>query len=158
MYHALGTPRLLYRAQISRLVKAGLINQAIKLFDKMTQSDCRVFGVDYNRFIGVLLCSSRFDLAERYYFQMFPQGFFLTPFTYSRFISALCSVKNFNLIQLLLDDMDKLNYVPDIWAFNIHLNLLCRDKMIDLALEVFHSIVKKGRDPDVVTYAIMRKV
>ncbi|GKV14622.1 hypothetical protein SLEP1_g25465 [Rubroshorea leprosula] len=131
MYRALSAHRLVYRARISRLVKSGLIDQATQVFDEMSQSDCRVFSLDYNRFIGVLVKHSRFDLAEQYYFQMLPQGFSLNSFTYSRFISGLCTIKNFTLIDILLRDMDMFNYVPDIWAFNIYLTVLCRDNMVD---------------------------
>ncbi|KDO37945.1 hypothetical protein CISIN_1g0434802mg, partial [Citrus sinensis] len=108
MIQKLGAQRLIYRAQISNLVKAGLIDQAVHVFDEMTQSNCRVFSIDYNRFIGVLIRHSRFDLVQFYYQQMHPLGFSLTPFTYSRFISGLCEVKNFTLINILLDNMDKL--------------------------------------------------
>ena len=160
MYQSsIGAHRLAYRSQISNLVKAGLINQAIHLFDQMTQSNCRVFSVDYNRFIGVLLRHSRLHLAHHFYRRhVIPRGFSLLPFTYSRFISALCSAPNninLPLIHRLLLDMDALGFVPDIWAFNTYLNLLCRQNRLETALELFHSMPSKGRDPDVVSYTII---
>lgn len=67
---------------------------------------------------------------------MAPRGFSLISFTYSRFISALCEVKNFHLIEVLLEDMEKLGSIPDIWAYNIYLNLLCQENQIDAALGI----------------------
>ncbi|KAJ7945462.1 Pentatricopeptide repeat [Quillaja saponaria] len=119
MYQRFGAHRLLYRPEISKYVKAGLLDKAIQVFDEMTQSNCRVFSLDYNQFIGALVRQYRFELAEHYYYKMIPQGFSLTPFTYSRFISGLCEIKNFSLIEKLLDDKDKLGCLPDIGAFNI---------------------------------------
>ncbi|CAI9093049.1 OLC1v1028452C1 [Oldenlandia corymbosa var. corymbosa] len=152
MYRALGRNRLIYRAHIAYYVRTGLLDQAIKVFDEMTQSECRVFSVDYNRFIGVLIANCRFDLAEQYYRDMQPRGFSLSSFTYSRFISGLCQVKNFELIDRLLVDMDRLEVVPDIWACNIYLNLLCSEKYVDFALEILRVMGEKGREPDVVSY------
>ncbi|GAB2269348.1 hypothetical protein Dimus_004268 [Dionaea muscipula] len=54
-----------YRAAlISRFVKAGFIDEAVKTFDKMINSECRVFSIDYNRFIGVVLVKN-FGLIGR---------------------------------------------------------------------------------------------
>ncbi|KAJ1377012.1 Tetratricopeptide-like helical domain superfamily [Sesbania bispinosa] len=69
MYQSLRAQRLLYHSHISYYVKAGLIDKAIHVFDEMTQSNCRFFIFDYNRFIGVLLRHSRFDLAQHYYYR-----------------------------------------------------------------------------------------
>ena len=106
--------RLLNSSRIPCYVKACIIDQAVKLFKEMTQSNCRVFCIDYNRFIGVLVRYSRFDLAENYYCKMMPQGFSLTPFTHLRFIAALCltRMRDFRLIEKLVKDMDKLQCVP----------------------------------------------
>ncbi|KAJ1419522.1 Tetratricopeptide-like helical domain superfamily [Sesbania bispinosa] len=156
MYQSLRAQRLLYCSHISYYVKAGIIDKAIHVFDKMTQSNCPLFNLDYNRFIGVLLRHSRFDLAQHYYYRhVIPSSFSLLPFTSSRFISALCSVKDFALIHNLLQDMEALGFVPDIWAFNIYLNLLCRENHLETALQLFRTMPLKGRHPDVVTYTII---
>ncbi|KAJ6351540.1 hypothetical protein OIU78_007457 [Salix suchowensis] len=155
MYQPLGVQRLIYRTRIASYVKAGLIDYAVKVFEEMTLSECRVFGIDYNRFIGVLIRHSRLDLAHHYYSKMAPLGFSLSSFTYSRFISGLCQTKEFMFIEKLLNDMDRLHCVPDIWAFNIYLNLLFRENREESALEVFGRMVERGREPDVVTFTII---
>ncbi|KAJ6318906.1 hypothetical protein OIU76_014291 [Salix suchowensis] len=155
MYQPLGVQRLIYRTRIASYVKAGLIDYAVKVFEEMTLSECRVFGIDYNRFIGVLIRHSRLDLAHHYYSKMTPLGFSLSSFTYSRFISGLCQTKEFMFIEKLLNDMDRLHCVPDIWAFNIYLNLLFRENREESALEVFGRMVERGREPDVVTFTII---
>ncbi|KAI3452657.1 hypothetical protein Pfo_009321 [Paulownia fortunei] len=92
-----------------------------------------MFSMDYNRFLGVLMKNRRFELAEYYYNTIIPKGFSLNSFTYSRFISGLC------------EDMDRLGIVPDIWACNIYLNLLCSEYLVNDALKFLILMGEKGR-------------
>ncbi|KAK8953156.1 hypothetical protein KSP40_PGU018940 [Platanthera guangdongensis] len=57
--------RSIYRILISGYVKCGLLSFAFETFDEMIVSSCRVFSVDYNKFIGVLIKNRCFDLAEK---------------------------------------------------------------------------------------------
>ncbi|KAK8966997.1 hypothetical protein KSP40_PGU006208 [Platanthera guangdongensis] len=66
--------RSIYRILISGHVKCGLLSFAFETFDEMIMSSCRVFSVDYNKFIGVLIKNRCFDLAEKYYNEMIEEG------------------------------------------------------------------------------------
>ncbi|KAJ6430377.1 hypothetical protein OIU84_021724 [Salix udensis] len=147
MYRPLGVQRLIYRTRIASYVKAGLIDYAVKVFEEMTLSECRVFGIDYNRFIGVLIRHSRLDLAHHYYSKMAPLGFSLSSFTYSRFISGLCQTKEFMFIEKLLNDMDRLHYKgirPDNKACGALAVGLCDGGQVDLAYELIIGVISGG--------------
>ncbi|WVZ67134.1 hypothetical protein U9M48_016257 [Paspalum notatum var. saurae] len=145
--------RSLYRILLSGYVRAGKFDMVIQTFDQMVTSGCREFGVDYNRFIGVLIKNCCFDLVEKYYGIALEKGFCLTPFTYSRWISALCQSGRIGLVEELLADMDKFGCFPDIWACNIYVDYLCRqqNRLLD-ALKMIEKMAANGIDPDVVTY------
>ncbi|KAI7742631.1 hypothetical protein M8C21_029589 [Ambrosia artemisiifolia] len=48
--------------------------------------------------------------------------------------------------------MDRIGAVPDMWAYNMYLNVLCSESLVDIALRVLECMAEKGREPDVVSY------
>jgi pentatricopeptide repeat protein len=144
--------RSLYRILISGYVRAGKLDSVIQTFDDMVTTGCREFGVDYNRFISVLVKNCCFDLVEKYYSMTLEKGFCLTPFTYSRWIAALCQSGRIELVEKLLDDMDRFGCFPDIWACNIYVDYLCRENRLHDALQMLEKMGKQETSPDVVTY------
>ncbi|KAG0546390.1 hypothetical protein BDA96_02G443600 [Sorghum bicolor] len=144
--------RSLYRILLSGYVRAGKFDSVIQTFDEMVTSGCREFGVDYNRFIGVLVKNCCFDLVEKYYGVALDKGFCLTSFTYSRWISALCQSDRIELVERLLADMDKFGCFPDIWACNIYVDYLCKQNRLHDALMMLENMEMRGTGPDVVTY------
>ncbi|KAK9027743.1 hypothetical protein V6N11_067566 [Hibiscus sabdariffa] len=106
----------------------------------MTQSDCIVFGIDYNR-------TSRFDLAKHYYFQMFPRGFSLTPFNYSRFISALCSRENDRFSFRGFPSRVKKRRDPDVVTYNLVIDGMCKAGRFDNAVGLWKETAAKGFHP-----------
>ncbi|GJM88716.1 hypothetical protein PR202_ga05267 [Eleusine coracana subsp. coracana] len=147
--------RSLYRILISGYVRAGKFGSVIQTFDEMVMTGCREFGVDYNRFIGVLVKNCCFDLVEKYYSVALEKGFCLTPFTYSRWISALCQSDRIELVEKLLSDMDKFGCFPDIWACNIYVDYLCRETRLHDALQMLEKMMIRGTGPDIVTYTTL---
>uniref|UniRef100_A0A0D9X694 Pentatricopeptide repeat-containing protein n=1 Tax=Leersia perrieri TaxID=77586 RepID=A0A0D9X694_9ORYZ len=132
--------RSLYRVLLSGYVRAGKFDSFIEIFDEMVSSGCREFGVDYNRFIGVMIKNCCFDLVEKYYSMALEKGFCLTSFTYSRWISALCQSNRIELVQELLADMDKFGCFPDIWACNIYIHSLCYHNRLYDALQMNDNV------------------
>jgi pentatricopeptide repeat protein len=51
--------------------------------------------------------------------------------------------------------METLGFIPDIWAFNVYLDLLCRENKVGFAVQTFFCMVQRGREPDVVSYTIL---
>ncbi|KAI7727325.1 hypothetical protein M8C21_027597, partial [Ambrosia artemisiifolia] len=126
---ALSKQRLIYRSLISNYVKTGLINKALQLFDEMSHSDCRVFSIDYNRIIGVLICHSRFELVELYYDAMIPKGLV-------------------DIALRVLECMAEKGREPDVVSYTTVISGLMRVRQVDQAVEMWRSMIGKGIRPD----------
>ncbi|KAK8655498.1 hypothetical protein V6N13_108073 [Hibiscus sabdariffa] len=138
----------------------------------MTQSDCIVFGIDYNR-------TSRFDLAKHYYFQMFPRagrfdnavglwketaakGFHPVNKVYCALAVGLCDggkadSARIGKAQAIKLFMMKNEHEPDLVTYNVLLNYFCNELMLQEAEKLLKNMKRSGIGPDVYSYNQMIK-
>ncbi|CAM8907125.1 unnamed protein product [Rhodiola kirilowii] len=150
-----------YSTLINGLCKDGLIDKAKELFLEMKKKDISPDVITYTIVIGGLCRAGKWEEAQAMFHEMFDQGLSPSVFTYGVLLKGLCSSGNsriaLNLHELIADATHDLSGVLqlDSICYNTLIDGLCKDGLIDRAMELFLEMKKKEISPDVITYNIV---
>ncbi|XP_058109990.1 large ribosomal subunit protein mL102 (rPPR5) [Magnolia sinica] len=147
----------LFVVLINSYGKAGIVQESVKIFDKMKE-----LGVDrtiksYNTLFKAILRRGRYMMAKRYFNKMLAEGVWPTRHTYNIMIwGFFLSLKKETALRFF-EDMKSRGVVPDEVTYNTLINGCCRFKKMDEAEKFLDEM--KGRDlvPNVITYTTMIK-
>jgi pentatricopeptide repeat protein len=132
---------------ISQLCQEGLLQQAVRLLEKMSKHECTASVATYNAVIGGLCEQGHVANALELLRKMQSCGCEPNTFTFEILVKGLCSSDRW-------DDTEGL-CSPDISPFSTLIGLLCQRGLTVQAIEVFKQMPKKGCAPDSTTYSTL---
>ncbi|KAL5197373.1 hypothetical protein ABZP36_000885 [Zizania latifolia] len=162
--------RSLYRI-LSGYVRAGKLDSVIEMFDDMVTSGCREFGVEYNRFIGVLVKNCCFDSVDKYYSMALAKGMTekaeilirkmetsgINPdrYSYNILLKGLCKAHRLDKAFAFVSDHMEAGGFCDIISCNILIDAFCKANKVNSALKLFKEMGYKGIQANTVTYGTL---
>ncbi|CAM8907128.1 unnamed protein product [Rhodiola kirilowii] len=150
-----------YNTLIDGLCKDGLIDRAMELFLEMKKKEISPDVITYTIVIAGLCRAGKWEEAQAMFHEMLDQGLSPNIVTYGVLLKGLCSSGNsriaLNLHEQIADGTHDLSGVLqlDSICYNTLIDGLCKDGLIDRAMELFLEMKKKEISPDVITYNIV---
>ncbi|KAK1386035.1 putative pentatricopeptide repeat-containing protein, mitochondrial [Heracleum sosnowskyi] len=142
-----------FTTMIDGLCKTGHTDMALSLFRFMEKSDCEPNTVTYNAIVNSLCKRGLVDDALNLHSRMMDEGIFPDVWTYSPIIQVLCSLKRWEEVGLLLDQMiHDMKISPDVHTFTILVDAYSKSGKLDDAKHLIQIMNERGENPDIVTY------
>ncbi|PIA35460.1 hypothetical protein AQUCO_03500076v1 [Aquilegia coerulea] len=135
--------------------KAGMVVQALTLFNKMEEHGTPRSSVSFNALLSVYNMSKKFDQVPKL-FDEIPQKYGFSPdeVSYGILIKSLCELNLHERVFSVLNEMGENNIEITISIYTTILNSLYKKGMIDEAEKVWNGMIKKGCAPDVAAYNV----
>ncbi|MED6191821.1 hypothetical protein PIB30_004032 [Stylosanthes scabra] len=163
--------------------RAGLGNQALKMFYRIREFGCKPTVKIYNHLLDALLSENRFQMISPVYNNMKGEGLEPNVFTYNILLKALCKNGKVDGACKMLEEMSKKGCSPDavsyttivssvcnlgqvekakelakgfapvVPVYNALINGFCKEYRIKEAFLLMNEMVVKGIDPDVISYS-----
>uniref|UniRef100_A0A7C9AH15 Uncharacterized protein n=1 Tax=Opuntia streptacantha TaxID=393608 RepID=A0A7C9AH15_OPUST len=170
---------------ISCYKKLGLAEQALKMFYRLQDFNCKPTVKIYNHVLDALLAEDRFQMINPIYSNMKKDGVEPNVFTYNVLLKALCKNGRIDAACKLLEEMSNKGCWPDDVSYTTIVSSLCKDGKVKEARklastfapivpiynalisgycqdedfgEVFallNEMLRRGIDPNVITYTIV---
>ncbi|KAK1266625.1 Pentatricopeptide repeat-containing protein [Acorus gramineus] len=138
--------------------RAGISQEAVKLFDKMGELGIDRTTASYDAFFKAILRSGRTAMAKRYFNRMVKDdGVAATAHTYNTLIWGFCLSKEMTTANRFFEEMRQRGIVPDVVTYNTLINGFGRVGKMEEAERLFGEMVGLNLNPDVVSYTVMIK-
>ncbi|GFP87998.1 pentatricopeptide repeat-containing protein at1g62670 mitochondrial [Phtheirospermum japonicum] len=150
-----------YNMVIAGLCKDRMIDDALKLFDEMSEKGITPDVVTYNALICGFCNLSRWregglgGWAKDVLQIMMLQNVNPNVISYNSLIDGYCLRGRMDEARNVIASMGSKNIAPDIWSYSILINGYCRKKKIDDAIHLFREMPSKGLSPNIVTYSAL---
>ncbi|KAL6197548.1 hypothetical protein ACLB2K_033156 [Fragaria x ananassa] len=133
--------------------KAGMFDNAQKVFDEMLERNCARTVLSFNALMGACVNSKRFDMAVKI-FKEVPEKLSVEPdlVSYNILIKAFCKMGSFDSAVSVLEKMEKKGVKPDVITFNTILDCLCGNQGFSDAEKIWGVMVEKDVIPDIRSY------
>ncbi|KAL4272936.1 hypothetical protein GQ457_13G027210 [Hibiscus cannabinus] len=137
--------------------KAGIVQEAVKIFQKMEE-----LGVDrtiksYDAFFKVILRRGRYMMAKRYFNKMLSEGIEPTRHTYNIMLWGFFLSLRLDTANRFFEDMKNRGIAPDAVTYNTMINGYTRFKRMEEAEKLFVEMKAKNLAPTVISYTTMIK-
>ncbi|QHO43362.1 Pentatricopeptide repeat-containing protein [Arachis hypogaea] len=163
--------------------RAGLADQALKMFYRIREFGCKPTVKIYNHLLDALLGENRFQMISPVYNNMKGEGLEPNGFTYNMLLKALCKNGKVDGACKLLEEMSNKGCPPDavsyttivssvcklgqvekakelakgfapvVPVYNALINGFCKEYKIKEAFGLLNEMVFKGIDPNVISYS-----
>ncbi|KAE8659945.1 Pentatricopeptide repeat-containing protein [Hibiscus syriacus] len=145
---------------IRTFASAGMVNEALNLFNSIPQFNCVNFTESFNTILGIVLKESDFKAA----YQLFSDNCWRLEVksrvkSLNLLMEGLCQFKKSDLALNIFHEMDFQGCYPDRESYIILMKGLCDDGRLDEAIHLLYSmfwrISQKGSGEDIVIYHIL---
>jgi len=138
---------------ISLYGKAGMFENARKVFDEMPNRDCKRSVLSFNALLSAYGLSKKFDVVEELFNEL-PGKLSIKPdiVSYNTLIKALCAKDSLPEAVALLDEIENKGLKPDIVTFNTLLLSSYLKGQFELGEEIWAKMVEKNVPIDIRTY------
>jgi pentatricopeptide repeat protein len=144
-------------ALVAAYGKAGIPQEAVKLFRLMPELGITRTALSYNAVLKAILCRGREAMARRIYNAMIADGVVPTLATYNTLIWGFGLSKKMESAVRVFGDMKTHGVMPDVTTYNTLLNAWVRDGNLESARKVFDEIPVAGFERNSVSYNVMIK-
>ncbi|KAK1386040.1 Pentatricopeptide repeat protein [Heracleum sosnowskyi] len=142
-----------FTTMIDGLCKTGHTDMALSLFRFMEKSDCEPDTVTYNAIVNSLCKRGLVDDALNLHSRMMEKCILPNVWTYSPIIQVLCSLKRWEEVGLLLNQMiHDMKVSPDVHTFTILVDAYSKSGKLDDAKHIIQIMNEMGENPNIVTY------
>ncbi|KAJ0974358.1 hypothetical protein J5N97_016323 [Dioscorea zingiberensis] len=144
-----------YSTLIAGLCRAGLVDDAWRMFEKMLEWKCTPNAHTYTPIIQLYCSRGGIRLARRILDHMHDDGIPPDAVAYNVFVQALCQARKFEQVETLLRESDEKGWKPDGVTYNTYINGLCKAGRVEAAFDQLEAMLDKGLQPTSVTLSIL---
>ncbi|OIW00649.1 hypothetical protein TanjilG_09130 [Lupinus angustifolius] len=137
--------------------RAGIVQESVKIFQKMKELGIERTVKSYDVFFKVILRRGRYMMAKRYYNLMLREGVEPTRDTYNILLWGMFLSMKLDTAFRLYGDMKNRGIEPDVVTYNTLINGYHRFKKVEEAEKLFVEMKGKDIAPDVISYNTMLK-
>ncbi|XVF00730.1 hypothetical protein REPUB_Repub04eG0026600 [Reevesia pubescens] len=145
---------------IKTFATAGMVNEAVNLFNSIPQFNCVNFTESFNTLLGIMMKESNYKAA----YQLFLENSSRLEVksrvkSLNLLMEGLCQFKKSDLALNIFQEMDFQGCYPDRGSYRILMKGLCDDGRLNEAIHLLYSmfwrISQKGSGEDIVVYRIL---
>uniref|UniRef100_A0ACD5WS15 Uncharacterized protein n=2 Tax=Avena sativa TaxID=4498 RepID=A0ACD5WS15_AVESA len=144
-------------ALVAAYGKAGIPQEAVKLFRLMPELGITRTALSYNAVLKAILCRGREAMARRIYNAMITDGVVPTLSTYNTLIWGFGLCKKMESAVRVFGDMKTHGVTPDVTTYNTLLNAWVRAGDLESARKVFDEMLGAGFERNSISYNVMIK-
>ncbi|GMH03917.1 hypothetical protein Nepgr_005756 [Nepenthes gracilis] len=147
-----------YNTAIDTFCKAGMIDEAAKLFEFMKTQGSTLSSPTaktYSIMILALVKSHRMEECFKVVDDMIKSGCLPDVSTYNELIEGMYLAGNVEEAYRFLEEMANKGYPPDIVTYNCFLKVLCDNKTSDEALRLYGRMIEVRCEPSVHTFNML---
>lgn len=137
--------------------KAGIVQESVKLFQKMTELEVPKSVKTYDCLFKVLMRRGRYMMAKRYFNKMLAEGIVPTVVTYNTMIWGFFLSKRVETANRFFEEMKSREILPNDITYNTMINGYYRIKKVEEAEKYFAEMKERTIVPNVITYTTMIK-
>lgn len=142
----------LFIVLIDSYAKAGIIQESVKIFNKMAELGVPRTINSYNTFFKVTMRRGRYMMAKRYFNRMLKEGIVPTCHTYNLMLCGFFLSSRVESANRFFEDMKKRDISPDAVTYNTMINGFIRNDKMDDAEKIFVEMKGRNIKPTVITY------
>ncbi|KAK7399951.1 hypothetical protein VNO78_11148 [Psophocarpus tetragonolobus] len=137
--------------------RAGIVQESVKLFQKMKDLGVERTVKSYDALFKVILRRGRYMMAKRYYNAMLREGLHPTRHTFNILLWGMFLSFRLDTAVRFYQDMNTMGVLPDVVTYNTLINGYFRFKKVEEAEKLFLEM--KGRQilPNVISFTTMLK-
>ena len=147
----------LFVIMIDSYGKAGIVQEAVKFFQKMKELGVERSIKSYNVLFKVILRRGRYMMAKRYFNAMLNEGIEPTCHTYNVMLWGFFLSLRLETAKRFYEDMKTRGIAPDVVTYNTMINGYYRFKMMEEAEQFFTEMKGNNLLPTVISYTTMIK-
>ncbi|XVF68106.1 hypothetical protein PTKIN_Ptkin10aG0176500 [Pterospermum kingtungense] len=149
-----------FAGAIKTFASAGMVNEAVNLFNNIPQFNCVNFTESFNTLLGIMVKESNYKAA----YQLFLENSWRLEVksrvkSLNLLMEALCGFKKSDLALNVFQEMDFQGCYPNRESYRILMKGLCDDGRLNEAIHLLYSmfwrISQKGSGEDIVIYRIL---
>ncbi|OMO88493.1 hypothetical protein CCACVL1_08359 [Corchorus capsularis] len=137
--------------------KAGIVQESVKMFQKMKELGVERTVKAYDALFKVILRRGRYMMAKRYFNRMLSEGIEPTRHTYNIMLWGFFLSQKLETAIRFYEDMKTREIEPDVVTYNTMINGYTRFKKMDEAEKLFVEMKGKNLAPTVISYTTMIK-
>lgn len=137
--------------------KAGIVQESVRLFQKMEELGVERTIKSYDTLFKVIMRRGRYMMAKRYFNKMLSQGIEPTRHTYNLMIWGFFLSSKVETALRFFEDMKSKEILPDVVTYNTLINGYYRIKKIEEAEKYFVELKARNILPTVITYTTLIK-
>ncbi|XP_055830769.1 pentatricopeptide repeat-containing protein At1g62670, mitochondrial-like [Solanum dulcamara] len=148
--------QVMHATVMNGLSKTGHTQKTSSLLRLMEQGNTKPDICIYNIVVDALCSDRNLDTAINLLNEIKQKGIPPNIVTYNTLIDGLCKLGQWEKVKTLFSEMVvNLNIYPNVCTFTIVIDGLCKEGKVADAKEVVGHMVKKGVEPDIITYNAM---
>ncbi|XBH54188.1 large ribosomal subunit protein mL102 (rPPR5) [Aegilops tauschii subsp. strangulata] len=144
-------------ALVAAYGKAGIPQEAVKLFRLMPELGIARTALSYNAVLKAILCRGREAMARRIYNAMIADGVVPDLSTYNTLIWGFGLCKKMESAVRVFEDMKDHGVTPDVTTYNTLLNAWVRTGDMESVRKVFDEMPVAGFERNSISYNVMIK-
>lgn len=137
--------------------KAGIVQEAVKIFQKMKELGVERTINSYDALFKVILRRGRYMMAKRYFNAMLREGIEPTRHTYNIILWGMFLSLKLETAIRFYEDMKSREILPDVVTYNTMINGYYRFKKVEEAEKLFTEMKGRNLVPNVISYTTMLK-
>ncbi|KAF4381646.1 large ribosomal subunit protein mL102 (rPPR5) [Cannabis sativa] len=137
--------------------KAGIVQESVKIFNKMKELGIERSIKSYDALFKVILRRGRYMMAKRYFNAMLSEGIEPTKHTYNIMIWGFFLSLRLETAKRFYEDMKNRGISPDVVTYNTMIHGYNRFKLLDEAENLFTEMKGRNIAPTVISYTTMIK-
>lgn len=137
--------------------KTGIVQESVKIFNKMKELGVKRSIKSYDALFKVILRRGRYMMAKRYFNAMLTEGIEPTKHTFNIMIWGFFLSLRLETAKRFYEDMRNRGISPDVVTYNTMINGYNRFKLMDEAEQLFTEMKGKNIAPTVISYTTMIK-
>ncbi|KAE8727869.1 Pentatricopeptide repeat-containing protein [Hibiscus syriacus] len=137
--------------------KAGIVQEAVKIFQKMEELGVNKTIKSYDAFFKVILRRGRYMMAKSYFNKILSEGIEPTRHTYNIMLWAFFLSLRLETANQFYEDMKTRGISPNAVTYNTMINGYTRFKRMEEAEKLFVEMKAKNLAPTVISYITMIK-
>ncbi|EXC31617.1 hypothetical protein L484_008414 [Morus notabilis] len=137
--------------------KAGIVQESVRMFNKMKELGVERSVKSYDALFKVILRRGRYMMAKRYFNAMINEGIEPTKHTYNIMLWGFFLSLRLETAKRFYEDMKNRGVWPDVVTYNTMINGYNRFKMMDEAEKMFVEMKGRNIAPTVISYTTMIK-
>ncbi|GAB2209454.1 hypothetical protein Drorol1_Dr00026670 [Drosera rotundifolia] len=137
--------------------KEGIVQESVKLFQKMKELGVVRTGKSYDAFFKVIFRRGRYMMAKRYFNKMLEEGIEPTLHTYNIMLWGFFLCQRIETANRFYEDMRNRGIMPNVITYNTLINGYHRVKKIEEVEKVFFEMKERNIEPTVISYTTMIK-